>query len=45
VVGVRGCDIDDIDVGVGHESLVVTVCRTRSGDSSSGDELLSLVLG
>ena len=45
VVGVRGCDVDDIDVGVGHESLVVTVCGTGGCDSSSGDELLSLVLG
>lgn len=45
VVGVRGRDVDDIDIGVGHESLVVTVCGAGGCDSSSRDELLSLVLG
>lgn len=44
VVGVRGCDIDNIDVRVGHKSLVVTVCGARGCDSSSRDELLGLIL-
>lgn len=45
VVGVRGRDVDDIDVGVGHKSLIVTKCRARGCDSPSRDELLGLFLG
>lgn len=45
VAGVRGRDVDDIDVGVGHKSLVVTICGARGCDSPSRDELLGLFLG
>lgn len=45
VMGVRGRDVDDIDVGVGHKSLVVTICRAGGCDSPSRDELLGLFLG
>ena len=45
VVGVRGRYVDDIDVGVGHKSLVVTICGAGGCDSPSRYELLGLFLG
>lgn len=45
VVGVRSRDVDNIDIGVGYESLVVTVCGAGGCDSSSRDELLGPFLG
>lgn len=45
VVGVRGCDVDNVNIRVSHESLIVTVCGAGSDDSSSRDKLLGLVFG